>query len=114
MGHHVDHQIARNWGLTQVRDIPDRSALRFYAEFPYLNADQATEAALREFGLPLEPADVLLSETDIRAKIKAIACYESQISTFWTSLESMEDDVRRAFTDPQTGEYVERYWKVAR
>ena len=69
--------------------------------------------ALQEFGLPLEPADVTLSERDIRAKIKAIACYESQISTFWTSLEAMEADVRRAFTDPQTGGYVERYWKVS-
>lgn len=113
VGHHVDHQIAREWGMTQVRDIPKRSALRFYAEFPYLNADRATELALQEFGLPLEPADVTLSESDIRAKIKAIACYESQISTFWTSREAMEANVRRAFTDPQTGGYVERYWKVA-
>ena len=75
VGRHVDHQIAREWGLTQVRDIPDRSALRFYAEFPYSNADRATETALKEFGLPLEPADATLSENDIRAKINAIACY---------------------------------------
>ena len=77
-----------------------------------MNADHATELALQEFGLPLEPADVRLSEPDIRAKINAVACYESQISTFWTSLEAMEADVRRAFTDPLTGEFVERYWKV--
>ncbi len=113
VGHHVDHQIARDWGMTQVRDIPNRAALRFYAEFPYLNADRATELALQEFGLLLEPADLRLSEPDIRAKVKAIACYESQISTFWTSLEAMEADVRRAFTDPLTGEFVERYWKVS-
>ena len=113
VGHHVDHQIARNWGMTQVRDIPDKSALRFYAEFPYSNADRSTELALAEMGIPLEPADFALSEADIRAKIKAIACYESQISTFWTSLEAMEADVRRAFTDPKTGAYVERYWKIS-
>ena len=113
VGHHVDHQIAREWGMTQVRDIPDRSALRFYAEFPYSNADRATELALKEFGLPLEPADVPLGESDIRAKIRAIACYKSQISTFWTSLDAMATDVRRAFTDPKTGGFVERYWKVS-
>ena len=113
VGHHVDHQIAREWGMTQVRDIPNRTALRFYAEFPYSNADRATEMALKEFGLPLEPADVTLSETDIRAKISAIACYTSQISTFWSSLDAMETDVRRAFTDPKTGGYVERFWKVS-
>ena len=95
VGHHVDHQIARQWGMTQVRDIPDRSALRFYAEFPYSNADRATELALKEFGLPLAPADVRLSEADIRAKIKAIACYESQISTFWDSPEC-DGDGRKA------------------
>lgn len=113
VGHHVDHQIAREWGMSQARDIPDRAALRFYAEFPYLNADDATESALQAFGLPLEPADARLSESDIRAKINAIACYESQISTFWSSLAAMEADVRRAFTDPQSGDYVERFWKVS-
>ncbi len=113
VGHHVDHQIARNWGMTQVRDIPDKSALRFYAEFPYSNADRSTELALAEIGIPLEPADFALSEADIRAKIKAIACYESQISTFWPSLEAMEANVRRAFTDLKTGAYVERYWKIS-
>ena len=49
----------------------------------------------------------------MRAKIKAIARYRSQISTFWSSLEAMEADVRRAFTDQRSGAYVERYWKVA-
>ena len=113
VGHHVDHQIARDWGMTQVRDIPDSSALRFYAEFPYSNADRSTELALAAFGMPLEPSDRLLSEADMRAKIDAIACYQSQISTFWESLEAMEADVRRAFTDAPTGQYVERFWRIS-
>lgn len=113
VGHHVDHQIARDWGMTQARDIPDKSALRFYAEFPYSNADRSTEIALADFGMPLEPADSILDEADIRAKIKAIACYQSQISTFWDNLGTMEADVRRAFTDASTGSYVERFWKIA-
>lgn len=113
VGHHVDHQIAREWGRTQVRDIPNRAAVRFYVEFPYSKADRSTELALSAVDLRLEPADVLLTEADIRAKIEAIACYRSQISTFWSSHEEMEADVRRAFTDPLTGAYVERYWKIA-
>ncbi|MCY3781959.1 MAG: PIG-L family deacetylase [Chloroflexi bacterium] len=113
VGHHVDHQIARDWGMTQVRDIPDKSALRFYAEFPYSNADHSTEIALADFGMPLQPADSPLREEDIRAKIKAIACYCSQISTFWDGLEAMEADVRRAFTDADSGQFVERLWKIA-
>lgn len=112
VGHHVDHQIARDWGLAQMRDAPDKSALRFYVEFPYSKADRSTEMALGAIDLPLAPADVILSETAMRAKIGAIACYESQISTFWQDLEAMESDVRRAFTDPQTGAYIERFWKI--
>ena len=113
VGHHVDHQIARDWGMTQARDVPDKGALRFYAEFPYSNADRSTEIALAEFGMALEPADIVLSEADMRAKIQAIACYQSQISTFWDSLEAMEADVRRAFRDEASGSYVERFWTIA-
>ena len=113
VGHHVDHQIARDWGMTQARDIPDKAALRFYAEFPYSNADRSTEAAIADFGLPLEQHDTWLSEADMRAKIAAIACYQSQISTFWDSLDDMAVSVRQAFTDAATGTYVERFWKIA-
>ena len=62
----------------------------------------------------LEPADVTLTEADMQAKVNAIAFYESQISTFWPSLPAMEADVRRAFTDPATGAFVERFWKLSR
>ena len=112
VGHHVDHQIVRDWGMTQVRDVPDKSVVRFYVEFPYSKEDQSTEAALSAVSLELEAADVHLTEADIRAKIKAIACYHSQISTFWDSLEAMDADVRRAFRDPRSGDYIERFWKL--
>ena len=113
VGHHVDHQIARDWGLTQMRDAPDKSVLRFYVEFPYSKADQSTELALSAIDLPLEPADVMLSDAEMEAKIKAIACYDSQISTFWEDLEAMDADVRRAFSDTESGSFVERFWKIA-
>lgn len=113
VGHHVDHQIVRDWGMTQMRDAPDKAAVRFYVEFPYSKADQSTEMALSAIDLPLEPADIILSDAEISAKTQAIACYGSQISTFWAGSAAMERDVRRAFTDPQTGAYVERFWKIA-
>ncbi len=113
VGHHVDHQIARDWGLTQMRDAPDKSVLRFYVEFPYSKADRSTELALSAIDLPLEPADVILSDAELAAKIKAIACYGSQISTFWQDLGAMDADVRRAFTDAKSGNFVERFWKIA-
>ena len=113
VGHHVDHQIVRDWGMTQMRDAPDKSALRFYVEFPYSKADRSTEMALGAIDLPLAPADVILSDAEVKMKIGAIACYDSQISTFWADLKAMDRDVRRAFTDSASGAYVERFWKIA-
>ncbi len=112
VGHHVDHQIVRDWGMRQARDVPDKSVVRFYVEFPYSKEDRSTEAALAELAWQLEPADVRLADADIDAKISAIACYHSQISTFWDSHVSMAADVRRAFTDQRSGAWVERLWKI--
>jgi LmbE family N-acetylglucosaminyl deacetylase len=113
VGNHVDHQITRDWGLTQLRDAPDKSVLRFYVEFPYSKADRSTEHALSAIDLRLEPADVALCDAEMEAKIEAIACYDSQISTFWPDLRAMDGDVRRAFTDTESGSFVERFWKIA-
>ncbi|MCY4146921.1 MAG: PIG-L family deacetylase [Chloroflexi bacterium] len=113
VGNHVDHQIVLDWGLSQIAENPGRWAVRFYAEYPYSNADKSTEIALDALGMALRPADFALGEVDMRAKLAAIACYESQISTFWQDLRDMEADVRRAFTDPQTGAYVEGLWQPA-
>ncbi len=114
VGHHVDHQIVRDWGLRLPRNQPDQLSIRFYAEYPYLNAEKAIDDALSALGIALIAENVILSERDIRAKVNAIACYSSQISTFWKSLDAMEADVRQSSTHPQTGDYVERFWKMAR
>lgn len=113
VGHHVDHQIVRDWGMTQVRDLPDKAVVRFYVEFPYSKEDRSTEAALADMAWRLEAADVTLAEADMRAKIRAIACYQSQISTFWADRDTMAADVRRAFTDRQSGVLIERFWKIS-
>ena len=112
VGHHVDHQIVRDWGLLLLSNKPEQVSIRFYAEYPYLNADKAIDAALTELGISLVADNAILSEQDIRAKVKAIACYKSQISTFWESPEAMEADVRQSSTHPQSGAYVERFWDV--
>ena len=113
VGHHVDHQIVRDWGMGQVSHAPDKAVVRFYVEFPYSKEDRSTEAALADMAWRLEPADVTLSEADMSAKIQAIACYHSQISTFWSSCQAMAADVRSAFTDPQTGAFTERFWRIS-
>ena len=110
VGHHVDHQIVRDWGLDMLNENRDGQEIRFYAEYPYSNADQAIAQALSGIGKPLREFHVLLSEADIQAKVDAIACYRSQISSFWQSLVVMEADVRLSSRHPQAGHYLERYW----
>lgn len=112
VGHHVDHQIVRDWGLRLLKHKPDGLSIKFYAEYPYLNAERAIEAALSELEIPLAASHVVLGEPDIRAKVNAIAGYQSQISTFWKSPDVMEADVRQSSTHPQRGAYVERFWDV--
>jgi LmbE family N-acetylglucosaminyl deacetylase len=49
-----------------------------------------------------------VAEDDLQAKVKAIAAYASQISTFWKDVETMETAVR-AFAASTGGE---RLWRV--
>ena len=113
VGHHVDHQIVRDWGLQMIDHKPDHVEIKFYAEYPYLNVDDAIEQALAHFSMPLKANNVILDENNIEAKIKAITHYRSQISTFWKSLDAMEADVRQASTHKQQGAFVERYWDLS-
>jgi LmbE family N-acetylglucosaminyl deacetylase len=100
VGHHVDHQI--------VRQAAEASAqpLIYYEEFPYAEDAQAVQAALEEG--QWKANSVPLSEKALQAKIAAIACYRSQISTFWASLTEMAAAVR-AFAGRTDGS-AERYW----
>lgn len=112
VGCHVDHQIVRDWGIGLLTDKPDSWSLRFYAEYPYFNTERAITLALSRMDMPLQEKRIKLDEADLAAKVDAIACYDSQISTFWDSLEAMALDLRRSSLDPRTGQLVERYWEI--
>lgn len=111
VGHHVDHQIIHEWGLRLAAKKQVNLCWRFYAEFPYSNAREAIADAMRRIGIQFRELRVELDEADVRAKVSAIACYRSQISTFWNDLEHMEADARRSMTDIGTGKFIERYWE---
>ncbi len=55
-----------------------------------------------------------LDEAALRAKIEAIACYESQISTFWPDVETMAAEVRAAAEQAGGGALAEREWRAGR
>ena len=110
-GNHVDHQLVRNAVLAWLPRAP-RLAVFFYEEYPY-SADGAdvVERALAAMQRPLETHLTLLSADALEAKIQAIACYTSQISTFWEDKAAMAAAVRRDIVQVGSGQPAERLWQ---
>lgn len=110
VGHHVDHQITRDWALGLKQRLP-AITLKFYEEYPYVNDKMAVERALAFFGPgTMQVERVQVDEEDIEAKVNAIACYQSQISTFWHSLQAMAEATRQVMLEAGGGVPVERFW----
>jgi LmbE family N-acetylglucosaminyl deacetylase len=114
IGNHVDHQIVRRAASGVPKPAVPGSRAVFYEDYPYAQDPQAVKAVLE-----LEPRSgeakwraelVPLTKTALEAKVAAIACYHSQLSTFWTSPTEMATAIR-AFAE-QTGSDgpAERYW----
>jgi LmbE family N-acetylglucosaminyl deacetylase len=98
VGGHVDHRIVRRvveeWGLPH-------SQVRYYEDYPYMEQPDALENALRDDAPPglghqhdWQPQVTPLTSTALDAKVRAIVCYRSQISTFWRDIEEIERAVR--------------------
>jgi LmbE family N-acetylglucosaminyl deacetylase len=85
VGHHVDHQIVQqwveNWALPPTR-------VRYYEDYPYA-ADEAALIAVTEDRPGWERTVVSINKRALKAKIEAVACYETQISSFWVDVEVM-------------------------
>ena len=115
-GHHVDHQIVRDWAITLKQYYP-WVALKFYEEYPYTEQSEAVDRALTFFQqtyptLHFKLEIVSLTEADIQGKLDAIACYKSQISSFWTDDQHMESTTRQSLIKAGNGTPGERYWVV--
>jgi LmbE family N-acetylglucosaminyl deacetylase len=109
VGNHVDHLIVRNT-LRDWWSAHAEVAVFFYEEYPYsATGDEAVQAA--RANLDLEPVIHRLNEAAITAKIRAIACYPSQVSSFWDDVSVMAEAVKRHATQVGQGSYAERLWK---
>ncbi len=102
-GNHVDHQLTR---MAAERWL-EPSSLTYYDEYPYTDSDEQLDQAL---GNPtLWSSEIVRLEPDnIQARIGAIACYQSQISTFFDDLEDLAQKVTLNISSIGG----ERYWKV--
>jgi LmbE family N-acetylglucosaminyl deacetylase len=111
-GHHVDHQLARD-AASAWRHAHPEVAVFLYEEYPYsaMGAD-AIQAARVVLGEPTIPVSHDLSDAALAAKIRAIACYQSQISTFWDDVPAVAESVRQYAEQVGQGHCAERLWEL--
>lgn len=92
MGGHVDHRITRM--AAEILGKP----LWYYADYPYAAKDPAqVQAFLPE---QAQPEVFEITDQGVEAWLKAIACYPSQISSFWKSEKEMNEAVRLYASEP--------------
>jgi LmbE family N-acetylglucosaminyl deacetylase len=103
VGNHVDHQIVRQ--AAEASGHP----LIYYEDFPYAQDQRAVQLALAR--VRAQARLVLLCEEALASKIAAIACYRSQLSTFWPDEAEMAMSVRAFAERTGGGVPAERYWK---
>ena len=108
-GHHVDHILVQ-----RVAFLLLERGLRvlFYEDYPYAGDSRIVGEALAEHpGQPWGVQTVFLGEEALRAKGGAVACYTSQISTFWASPKEMRQALRSWALAVGRGRYAENYWQ---
>lgn len=105
VGHHVDHLLTRS---AAERWAAPGGHLVYYEEYPYAEEQGGVEAALA--GRRLTPERVELARKDVERKIAAVACYRSQLSSFFTDPAEMAQRLW-AFAR-QAGGLAERVWRA--
>lgn len=89
VGGHVDHHLAR---LAAEHWRPARTGFSYYEEYPYAETRGEVQTALG--AEPWQAQLVPLTEADLAAKVAAIACYTSQLSSFFADRAEMAQRVR--------------------
>jgi LmbE family N-acetylglucosaminyl deacetylase len=106
VGGHVDHHLVRQaaelWGAPGGEMI-------YFEEYPYAEHPEALAAVLKD-GDRWRAELIPLDEDALEAKTTAVACYDSQISTFFTDRDEIGARLRAYATLAGGGEWAERYW----
>ena len=118
VGGHVDHQLIRRigeliasgiggWYDSRVKQVK----IRYYEEYPYsVQHEDAVRRGLTDAGL-VDRAVALntpIDEAALAARIDAVGCFPSQISSFWPNRDQMAISIRD-YVDQVGGE---RTWLI--
>jgi LmbE family N-acetylglucosaminyl deacetylase len=87
VGNHVDHQLVRAVAERLERPI------QYFPDFPYTREHAGAIDALVSPGM--ERISTSISKPGMTAWQESIAAYQSQISTFWDSVDQMRVDIQK-------------------
>ncbi len=87
IGGHIDHHLVRRAAESL------RRPLHYYGDYPYLLDEK--EDGNRRIDPGWRTVDWPVSSQGLRVWQKAVACYQTQISTFWNSLAEMRTSLRK-------------------
>ena len=109
VGQHVDHQLTR-----RAAEVAG-GVFAYYEDYPYVanEGDRwSGPGDLGPHGRTLAPELIYLAEGDLSARVEAMACYASQLSSFWANRQAMDEAVRK-FTG-RVGQQApaERIWHL--
>ncbi|MHB1295688.1 MAG: PIG-L deacetylase family protein [Anaerolineae bacterium] len=109
-GHHVDHLLVREVARTlQAQGYH----VDYYEDWPYASDRAALEQALAPWPVSCRaPETIELGLQALHAKIEAVGCYTSQISTFWSDLAAMGAAVEQQAFAVGGDRPCERTWRV--
>ncbi len=102
-GHHVDHQLTR---LAAEQFLESNYPI-YYEEYPYAQYLDILKV-LSPPDLDWQSIIIPLSKNDLNAKIEAITCYRSQLSTFFNN----QDDLVEQVTGYLVKSGGERLWTI--
>ncbi len=103
-GDHVDHRLVRRAAEATGR------ALVYYEEYPYAAKPEAVAALA---GSEWERQLFFLDDASLAARVAAVACYCSQLGTFWADESEMGRRIRAYALNVGEGRPAERYWLLA-
>jgi LmbE family N-acetylglucosaminyl deacetylase len=111
VGNHVDHQLVRD-SLLGAHNCSRQVV--FYEDYPYVDVPGALTRALTTLGTREWESELSsLDESCLKAKIMAIAAYQSQMATLFGGQKAMAERVRQysRAVSPDQG-FAERYWRT--
>lgn len=102
IGRHVDHSIVRH--VTEVLFAKPR--IIYYEDYPYADQPAAKVTETKSLTNP-HSTQIALTVGELKARIEAIACYESQVKVMFRDSVAMAERVRAYVGDPPS----EQYWR---